>query len=172
MRESISAWDQAQFMQTLNRYLQQTRQDLEYATVSVLGFYRPEGCLAITNAGHHPAAWYHAAKDQWSWIEEKITNTPGGTYGLPIGLIPGTEYFQTQVTLGRGDLLVLYTDGITDSENSVGEQLGRDQLLDWLRGAPSNEPEALGQALLGQLSRYRDGKPSDDETLIVLQHTG
>ena len=172
MRESISAWDQTQFMQDLNRHLQQTRQDLEYATVSVLGFYRPEGCLAITNAGHHPAAWYRAVTDQWSWIEEKTTVAPGGAYGLPIGLIPGTDYFQTQVSLGLGDLLVLYTDGITETENGVGEQLGRDRLLDWLRDASRNEPEAVGQALLDQLSRFRYGDPTDDETLIVLQHTG
>lgn len=172
MRESINTWDQTNFMQNLNQHLHQKREDLEYATVSVLGFYRPEGCLAITNAGHHPAAWYHAAEHHWSWIEEAATSECGGIYGLPIGLIPGTNYCQTRVTLGPGDLLVLYTDGIPEAENGVGEQLGRERLLDWLRAAPRDEPEAVGRALLDQLARFRNENPSDDETLIVLQHTG
>jgi len=172
MRESISTWDQTEFMQKLNQHLRRERVDLEYATVSVLGYYRPEGCLAITNAGHPPPLWYHAADNSWSWLEETAASERSELYSLPIGLIPGTDYRQTLVALGPRDLLVLYTDGITEAENGAGDQVGRELLRNWAECAPRDSPEAVGEALLDQLARFRNGNPADDETLIVLQHIG
>jgi sigma-B regulation protein RsbU (phosphoserine phosphatase) len=84
-------------------------------------------------------------------------------------LIPGTDYRQTVVTLEPGDLLVLYTDGITEAENEAGQDLGRDRLLEWARQAPANSPQAMGEALLQGLHSFRGGGRNDDETLLVLQ---
>ena len=172
MREYINTWDQSNFMRSLNQHFRQGIRESEYATAAVLGYHQPKGCLVFTNAGHPPPLWYHAAENSWGWLEDTAGEDPAEISGLPIGLIPGTDYPQARVTLGRGDLLVLYTDGITEAENGVGEQLGRERLLDWLRGTPRGEPEAVGEALLDQLARFRNDNPSDDETLIVLQHTG
>ena len=86
-----------------------------------------------------------------------------------MGLIPGTDYRQTVVSLKPGDLLVLYTDGITEAENGAGQDLGRDQLLEWARQAPADSAKAVGEALLQRLQSFRDGGRNDDETLLVLQ---
>jgi hypothetical protein len=87
-----------------------------------------------------------------------------------LGLIPGTEYSQTVVTLKPSDLLVLYTDGITEAGNETGQELGREQLLEWARRAPVDSPRALGENLLQQLELFRGNIRNDDETLLVLQH--
>lgn len=88
----------------------------KYATVIVLSFHRVTGRLAFSNAGHLPPLWYHAAQRSWGWLEEGSDPQLKRVAGLPVGLIPGTDYSQTVVTLKPSDLLVLYTDGITEAE--------------------------------------------------------
>jgi phosphoserine phosphatase RsbU/P len=92
--------------------------------------------------------------------------------GLPVGLIPGTDYVQTIVSLHKSDLLVLYTDGITEAVDDNGKELGRDRLLEWARQSPNENPALLGEALLKRFSEFRANRQNDDETLIVLQRNG
>ena len=104
-----------------------------------------------------------------SWLEEMPDRQARKISGLPVGLIPGTEYLQTVVALSPSDMVVLYTDGITEAENANGQDLGREQFLEWARLAPVNSPEATGEALLKRLEAFRDNVHQDDETLLVLQ---
>jgi serine phosphatase RsbU (regulator of sigma subunit) len=134
----------------------------------VLGYNRVKGRLAFTNAGHLPPLWYHAAQQKWSWLEEEADPQARKVSGLPVGLIPGTDYLQTVITLAPLDLLVLYTDGVTEAENAAGQDLGRQRLLEWAQVAPVDSPKALGQSLMNRLEEFR-GNHNDDETLLVLQ---
>jgi sigma-B regulation protein RsbU (phosphoserine phosphatase) len=166
MQKNINAWDQTDFMRGLNDAFGEG-EDRKYATAIILSFHRVLGRLAFSNAGHLPPLWYHAAQKVWGWLEEgkearKIS-------GLPVGLIPGTEYSQTVVALKPGDFLVLYTDGITEAGNETGQELGRDGFLAWAREAPIDSPSALGKNLLHRLESFRGNSKNDDETLLVLQ---
>jgi sigma-B regulation protein RsbU (phosphoserine phosphatase) len=168
MRKYINSWDQSDFMRGLNDTFGQGGND-RYATAIVLSFHRVTGRLAFSNAGHLPPIWYHAAQRAWGWLEEGTDPNANKVSGLPVGLIPGTNYSQTVVTLKPSDLLVLYTDGITEAENGTGQDLGREQLLEWARQAPVDSPRALGEDLLKRLEFFRGGFRNDDETLLVLQ---
>ncbi len=168
MRKNINAWDQSDFMRGLNDTFGQGGND-KYATAIVLSFHRVTGRLAFSNAGHLPPLWYHAAQRAWGWLEEGTDPQAKKVSGLPVGLIPGSDYRQSVVTLKPSDFLVLYTDGITDAENGTGQDLGREQLLEWARQAPVDSPRALGEDLLQRLELFRGGLRNDDETLLVLQ---
>ena len=167
MRKNIDVWDQSDFMRGLNYAFNQNG-DGQYATAIVLSFHRITGQLAFSNAGHLPPLWYRASDRAWGWLEEG-NPAPREAFGLPVGLIPGTAYSQTVVTLRPSDLLVLYTDGITDAENGAGKGLGREQLLEWAREGPVESPRTLGERLLKRLIDFRGNLHNDDETLIVLQ---
>ena len=166
MHKNINAWDQSDFMRGVNETFGQSG-DHKYATAIVLSFHRVLGRLAFSNAGHLPPLWYHAAQRAWGWLEEGTEAKK--VSGLPVGLIPGTEYSQTVVALKPSDLLVLYTDGITEAGNETGQELGREQLLEWARRAPVDSPRALGEDLLQRLELFRGKVRNDDETLLVLQ---
>jgi sigma-B regulation protein RsbU (phosphoserine phosphatase) len=166
MHNNINAWDQSDFMRGLNETFNKSE---KYATAIVLSFHRITGRLAFSNAGQLPPLWYHAAQRTWGWLEEETNPQAKKVSGLPVGLIPGTDYSQTVVTLKPSDLLVLYTDGITEAENETGQDLGREQLLEWARQAPVDSPRKLGEDLLQQLELFRGGLRNDDETLLVLQ---
>jgi sigma-B regulation protein RsbU (phosphoserine phosphatase) len=166
MHKNINAWDQSDFMRGLNDAFSQSE---KYATAMVLSFHRITGRLAFSNAGHMPPLWYHAAQRTWGWLEEGTNPQTRKIFGLPVGLIPGTDYSQTVVALKPSDLLVLYTDGITEAESGTGQELGREQLLEWARQAPVDSPKKLGEDLLQRLKLFRGGLRNDDETLLVLQ---
>src|SRR5208337_4569653 len=154
------------FMRGLNEAFNKSE---KYATAIVLSFHRITGRLAFSNAGHLPPLWYHAAQRRWGWLEEGNDPQTKKIAGLPVGLIPGTDYSQTVVTLKPSDLLVLYTDGITEAGNETGNELGREQLLEWARQAPVDSPRLLGEALFQRIELFRGKVRNDDETLVVLQ---
>lgn len=166
MRQNINVWDQSDFMRGINDTFRQNGND-RYATAIVLSFHRITGRLAFSNAGHPAPLWYHAAQRAWSWLEEGMEAKK--VHGLPVGLIQGTNYSQTVVTLKPSDLIVLYTDGITEAENATGEELGREHLLEWARRAPVESARAVGEALLQRLEMFRAGFRADDQTLLVLK---
>jgi len=167
MRTNIDVWDQSDFMRGLNDTFNRLG-DGQYATAIILSIHRVTGRLAFSNAGHLPPLWYHASEKAWGWLEEGDP-TPRKDLGLPVGLIPGTDYCQTIVTLSRSDLLVLYTDGVTEAEDRMGKTLGREQLLEWVREGPVGSAPPLGLHVLERLMEFRGNFHSDDETLIVLQ---
>ena len=167
MLSKMNIGDQAKFMQGLNDTFSRLG-DGEYATAIVLSVNRITGGLDFSNAGHPPPLWYHASEKTWGWLAEDDA-TPRKAFGLPVGLFLGTEYSETIVTLGRSDLLVLYTDGIIDAEDKTGKSLGREQLMEWARGGPVESAPRLGQHLLARLAEFRGRTQSDDETLLVLQ---
>jgi len=167
MRENINVWDQSDFMRGLNNRFLLSGQN-KYATAIALSFHRITGRMIFSNAGHLPPLWYHAGHKTWGWLKEHDDPLAKGS-GLPIGLISGTDYHQTVVNLEASDLLVLYTDGVTESENDAGQSLDREQLLKWAREAPIDSAEALGHGLLQRLESFQGRCRNDDETLIVLQ---
>jgi phosphoserine phosphatase RsbU/P len=168
MRENIDVWDQSDFMRGLNETFALNGQN-KYATAIVLSFHRITGRLVFSNAGHLPPLWYHARHATWGWLKENDDSRANKGSGLPIGLIPGTDYRQTVVNFEPSDLLVLYTDGVTEAENDADQSLDREQLLKWAREAPIDSPEALGRALVQRLESFQGRCRNDDETLVVLQ---
>src|SRR5207244_7022310 len=84
-------------------------------------------------------------------------------------LIPGTTYRQAAVQVEPNDLLLLYTDGVSESYDEHGTQLGLDRLLRMAAALPTASASEAGEALLTAIGRFRGAAPaSDDETVIAL----
>ena len=128
-----------------------------------LALLDPEtGTLTYTNAGHNPALLLHGSGPAQA-LEAQ---------GLPLAMLPGQPYGEATLSLVPGDLLVVYTDGITEAANAEEEEFGAEALTA-LVGARRHEPlPALDAALLGQLDRFTEGAPYlDDRTLLMLRRT-
>jgi phosphoserine phosphatase RsbU/P len=162
-------WDQSALMQELNEAFRVASVDGQFATAIVLSFYFQTGELLFTSAGHPPALWYRSREKTWELLQE---STPFAIdiQGLPLGLIPGTTYSQTGVQLGLGDMLVLYTDGITEATNSSNNMLGQRGLLEITKRLGAQSPAEISRALTSEIQIFRGGAPRrDDDTLVVLQ---
>src|SRR5215471_2426652 len=128
LREHADHWDQSALIRRLNESFLKVSVRGKYATAVLLGHYVETGELLFTNAGHLPPLWYRAASRGWSFISDS-TPLSKEIVDLPLGLIAGTAYTQTAVQVEPGDLLLLYTDGISEAHGESGEQLGLDGLL-------------------------------------------
>jgi len=169
LRKHVNTWDQSILIQELNNSFLAGANGVQYATAFVLGHYVQSGELLFTNAGHVPPLWYRAAERKWLIISHS-TPYAKDVADLPLGLIAGTPYTQTAIQLSPGDLLVLYTDGISESRDAAGRELGFDQLASFASTVPVELPDKAGEALLSCVEMFRRPVPAaDDETMVVLR---
>ncbi|MCS7032906.1 MAG: serine/threonine-protein phosphatase, partial [Phycisphaerae bacterium] len=86
---------------------------------------------------------------------------------LPLGIIADEPYHDATITLHPGDVLVLFTDGITESRSPTGEMFGIER-LDQAVGGCGNDTEQMIRSILLALEDFTDSAaPADDQTLIV-----
>jgi sigma-B regulation protein RsbU (phosphoserine phosphatase) len=169
LRQHIDDWDQSMLIRQLNDTFLKSVEKSRFATAFLASFYSDSGELLFTNAGHMPPLWYRTATREWNLLSD---STPLGkeTVDLPLGLIAGTSYRQTAVQLEPRDLVLLYTDGVSESHDESGAQLGVERLLSIARNLPTESAEAAGKELLAAVARFRGGTPAaDDETVVALE---
>ena len=148
----------------LNRHIQESSTPNKFITM-LLGELDPgTGRLRYVNAGHNPGLLLR--RD--GRVEEL------GATGVPLGLLLGSRYTEREVTVERGDLLCLYSDGITEAESVTDDEFGTERLVELLRAhrddAPLDELLASIQHAVGDFSQ---GRPQyDDQTLLLLRRLG
>ena len=122
------------------------------------------GTLTYVNAGHDPP--YVIRPNE---APEMIPHTGG----IALGVLPELNYAETTIPIDAGTALYLYTDGITEAENSNGQQFGRDRLEEKLAAAPDEGPQALMDGILIDLRKFTgDAKQFDDITCMAVQFNG
>ena len=170
LQEYADDWDQSDLIRRLNTTLLGSWTGSTFATAFLMSHYAESGELLFTNAGHLPPLWYHAGLRDWTFLQD-TTPYSKEIADLPLGVIPGTVYTQTAVQFDPDDLLLLYTDGVTESRDDRGEQFGLAGLLEMARRLPTDSASAAGEAFLAALARFRGSVPAeDDETVVALHH--
>jgi sigma-B regulation protein RsbU (phosphoserine phosphatase) len=169
LRQHVEQWDQSILIRQLNDTFLTGAERSSCATACLASFYTGSGELLFTNAGHVPPLWYRAGTQEWTFLSES-TPLSKEIVDLPLVLIPGTSYSQTAIQLHPGDLLLLYTDGISEASDESGTQLGLGRLLSIARNLPTESPVAAGKALLAAVARFRGAAPAaDDATVFALR---
>ena len=121
--------------------------------------YDPEtGAVVYSNAGHNPGIVLRAAGGH-----ELLS-----AQGPPLGLFPGQAYGSGALTLERGDLLVLYTDGITEAANPDDDEFGLDRLIALVRGVASRPLDEIDATIGVGLAAFAAGVPFHDDRTVVL----
>jgi sigma-B regulation protein RsbU (phosphoserine phosphatase) len=131
-----------------------------YATL-VCGRAAPDGGVQIVNAGHCPPIA----------VRGDAVETLGST-GFPVGLLEGKPYEVRRVELAPGDLLFLYTDGLTEARDAAGVEYGAERVAALARRLRGLAPRELAAACRSDLASFLGGAHrTDDLTLMVLQRT-
>lgn len=170
MEKYLTALEPTGLMRDLNEAVRTELDGVHYATMVAIGFHGRRGLLVLSNAGHPPPFWHRARQDEWAWFDEDPEKHRSGVTGTPLGLLPDASYSRMIVKPEPGDLIVLYSDGVSEARDPSGEELGRDRLMEIARGLDSSNAERFGTRLAQALRVFRGGvAPEDDETIIVLE---
>ena len=87
--------------------------------------------------------------------------------GVVLGVFPDWSYQEEHLDLEPGDRLVLFTDGITEIENTAGEDFGEERLIEVLTANRALGAEAMQQRVMAAIAEFSGGNLQDDATLIV-----
>ena len=89
---------------------------------------------------------------------------------VPVGMFAETQFAATKFELEKNDILVAYTDGITEAANPSGELWGLERLESLLRSCSQMAPSEIIERILAEVSDFANGEPQrDDVTLVVMK---
>jgi len=127
------------------------------------GVYTPaSGSLTYVNAGQNPPLLRR--------VDGTIERL-GGT-GIALGMFEASTYQAVTTSIGHGDLLVLYSDGITEAENPAGQPFEETGLEHFLAARGGDSPAVLAPAILRAVEAHaRDSRFTDDLTVLILKRT-
>ncbi|MBK9063615.1 MAG: SpoIIE family protein phosphatase [Acidobacteria bacterium] len=146
----------------VNKHLVRFSSTRKFATLFVAVFDPASGLLRYVNAGHNPGLWLSASG---------ATLLPSG--GVPVGMMPAAVHREAAVTLGPGDTLLLYSDGITEALNRDDEEFGMDRLTELALNGRGQSPAELQSHIFGAVSDFTAGVAQyDDQTVLIARVTG
>lgn len=144
----------------LNRHLYQVTDDSRFATFFYAEWNRGERRLSYVNAGHPIPIVLSSCRGP--------RLEPGG---LPLGMFISTEFQVNQVVLQPGDMIVLYSDGVTEAGAQRGEPFGESR-LEGVLAAHCEKPLAeIQQQVLKAVRHWSGQEPEDDMTLLLVRAT-
>ena len=143
-----------------DRILSDTRGNM--FVTAFYGILEPHtGRLIFANAGHPPGFLICTQRG-------RVTVEPLRPTGMALGVSENAQWKQKVMRLSPGDLLVLYTDGVTEAQNPQGEFFGEERLLDValeLYGAPARQVQ---DALLKEVHSFVAGAPRQDDIALIV----
>jgi len=155
--------DLAALVQNVNRLVYDATAENRYATF-FYGQYDPEPReLSYVNAGHNPPMLFR--KRGTGWRIERLE-----TGGTVVGLLPQFPYHQAAVALEAGDLLVIFTDGVSEAMNPADDEWGEERMIEAIQHNEGLSAAELIERVMQAADAFACGaKQYDDMTLVVLR---
>ena len=151
----------AQLLSDANGALLDRKIETRYLTALYALWHRDTRTLRVANAGQPRPFLLRGAEKHMLAVT-----------GIPLGLLPGSKYEELKLTLSPGDTLVLFSDGITESEDVTRKQYGEErlpQILERHAGALASE---LVDGIFEDVEEFTAGGRKDDDcTIIVVKAT-
>jgi serine phosphatase RsbU (regulator of sigma subunit)/putative methionine-R-sulfoxide reductase with GAF domain len=148
-------------MERANRWITRDSESGMFVTL-FYGLLEPEtGRLRYTSAGHNPPLHYCVADGSFAELR---------TPGIALGVLEEIRLSEAERTLAPGDVLVCYTDGVTEAINDALEEFGVERLRGLIASHHGETATAIISAITDAVSRHGQGRPPfDDVTLLVIK---
>ena len=90
--------------------------------------------------------------------------------GTPLGMLSGMPYEESSFTVNTGDVIALFSDGVTEAQDLKEEEYGEQRLADFVRGIAHESAESIVEKIFNEVDRFAGAAPQyDDITLFVLK---
>jgi phosphoserine phosphatase RsbU/P len=151
------------FLERLNRHICDSSTSNKFITLFLAELDPAGGGLVYLNAGHNPALLLRR-----DGAVEHL-----GSGGVPLGLIPAARFQAKTAEVRPGDLLCIYSDGITEAVAPDDEEFGMERLAAVLAEHRDRPLPELIAAVEGAVTHFAEGQPQlDDQTLVLLRRDG
>jgi len=144
----------------LNHHLYQVTEPAWFATFFYGEWHPAERCLRYVNAGHNPPILLSDRRSQ------RLNQG-----GMPLGMFPAPEFEMGQVSLQPADVLILYSDGITEAAAVDGEEFGEERLQAVVTGHRQEPLAGIQGHVLETVRKWSPKEPEDDMTLVIVRAT-
>jgi len=144
----------------LNDFVNRSSAINSFITFFFLELNKKNGDFRYVNAGHNPPIF----------IDKKGIIHCLGSCGLSLGMFPSKSYEWKKGHLAPGDMVVLYTDGITESRSEKNEEFGEDGLKDFIKTHRKKPPSEIMDKLFERLNEFTSGtERMDDMTSVIIK---
>jgi sigma-B regulation protein RsbU (phosphoserine phosphatase) len=152
----------AELIERIDRHLQRFSATRKFLTL-FFGLLEPDsGLLHYVSAGHNPALIARA-----DGRLERAEST-----GVPVGMFPNATWREETLTLAPGELIAVYTDGLTEAVNGSDEEFGLDRLSRRIARDAHVPVQQLCDAVLADVADFASGMPQyDDQTLLLVRRS-
>lgn len=147
----------AQFVSNLNQQVYASTSPEKYATFFFSIYDDVAGTLTYTNAGHLSPI-----------LVRRGEAIPLDSNGMVVGAFPFARYGESTVQLERGDLLVCYTDGITEPENAYGEMFGEERLIELLLANGDRDGAEIAALIVEEVTKWTSSSELQDDMTLLL----
>jgi sigma-B regulation protein RsbU (phosphoserine phosphatase) len=156
----MTGTDPTDAVRQANRWIYEDGRSSMFVTV-FYGVLDPDGKrFSYVNAGHNPPLL----------VREDGVQELSESRGIALGVVPEVAIAATTLNLRHGDLLVLYTDGVTEAFNDMNEAFGEERLRTFLQLNRAKPARAILDCLLAEIRAYTGTAPqSDDITLVIVK---
>jgi len=171
MYQYINQPDQTRLARDLNHAFEQTSDTGRYATALLATFLPEHNQLTLCNAGHLPPLWYRHEKDHWQPLTSEHAATEAMN-NLPLGVVAETNYEQYTLDLTPGDMVMFYSDGATAAVRQDKTTSELQRFYQYIQDTSDKSEKSSASRMLDTFSAQTHGDMQDDQTLIILTHTG
>lgn len=132
-----------------------------FATMSIFSYDSASREVIYSNAAHPPLLLYKSSEDQFLEVD---------TPGLPIGIEQKEQYHLKRFKADKGDILIMFTDGITETRSPDGREYSNELLKKNIRQAKSKSAQAISKMVETEIDRFKENAVQhDDQTLVLLK---
>jgi sigma-B regulation protein RsbU (phosphoserine phosphatase) len=153
--------DLVHLVSDLNRSLCETTETCRFITFFYGVYDDDRRCLSYVNAGHNPP--FHCRLQDGRFIIERLASS-----GMVLGAFPGAEFQQATVSITPGELLIIFTDGVTEAMSPENEEFGEIRLKFLINENLQMDPQQISAEIHSKVMRHLgNAEPHDDLTLVV-----
>lgn len=147
----------------INQYIYDNTPTNRYITFFYSELDPKSNELRYVNAGHNAPMLIRASGE----VERLDVG------GFPVGIMPFANYSEASVTMGEGDIMVVYSDGVTESVNEAGDEFGEEMLIEVIRNNAARTAAGIRDRIDEALTRFvGKAKTVDDLTLVIVKRNG
>lgn len=144
----------------VNRYLAENIPPNRFVTLFYAELDPESGALSFLNAGHNPPLIVHAA----GTVEQLASG------GLPLGIKADADYREGRTTMQMGDVLCIYSDGVTEAASPSGEEFGPTRLYEVVSRNVDASAAGIRDRIESALTKFSQGtQAADDITLVIVK---